>query len=399
MFVSVNPIIEALYQFKFETKILPNHPNAVFEMYYDTNRIQFDKNVLYGISGFISIMMLIFLYSQEKLINLKKTSPNPSRNQLFKTFAIRLFTFFSTFGAFCLSFAIFDDIFESLDTSSNLFVAGVLLLITNVVIITPCIVSIGIYDGFKFITFLKFSLSITIVLAICMAIGVSQYMGTAIGAIIGTFSVSKQLKKDISNMEDFFNIKGKTIFELFSKKEINYYPDSQRRLQSKNNSIATETLIFYFPKAKYNNLIYPIGLIILILGYFNFKLFDINHLHTINYIFIGFMLFLIFLFIRLLQEKPILLEIREQKIKCLNTDFLATANENNQINVINRLFVRRRYIEFSYNEIEKFEIQYDTPIGPVLIVYLKRKAKMGIVFYFDSTTTPEYILNLLNSKL
>lgn len=215
LILSVDPLIDWLYQLKFNTKILPINPAADFNLYYDAARISTDKKVLYADFGFISFMLLIFLNSQEKLINLKKASQNPPRNELFKIFVIRLFVYFSILAGIFFTYVVFEDVFAKFDTSSNIFVAGVILLIVNLVIIAPYIITIGIYDGFDILTFIKFSLTITVILGICMAIGISGYFGGAIAASVGSLSTGKKIAADFKKFDAFFGIQGKNIFEMF----------------------------------------------------------------------------------------------------------------------------------------------------------------------------------------
>lgn len=408
---SVSPLIDSYYQYKFTNMILVNNPNAHFNYYYDAERIQSDKNFLYGIYGFIGLMLLVLLYANESLQTVKKIAANPPQGVMFKIFFLRFIAFLFIIAALMVSTVVFEDLISNnVDTSTNLFAAGVILLACNVFILSPYVACLGIYNGFKGSTFFKLCLLVTIVMAICMALGIKKYAAGGVAALIGSFGISKTFADEFKNMEVFFGIEGKTITEMFSSTSPVYYPShikvsdtiKEEIIENDNKKqTTTNDVVFYAPKGKSDIFLVAFGFIAVFLGYIGFRLFDVTEPFSPSILFIIISLTALYFFILVLKNRKnaVLLRIGSENFTCVDTDFLTSAKSNNQLSVLYRLYLFPKYKEYPFKNIRKFDIQYNTPIGPVLMVFPKNDEKRGVVFYFDASVTTEYVLHLLQSKL
>lgn len=76
IFLGISPLVEKYYLYKFDNHLKIN-PNAVFEFYYDAERVESDKDFLYGCWALIGLFLLLLAYIRWKLFHLKKCFSNP----------------------------------------------------------------------------------------------------------------------------------------------------------------------------------------------------------------------------------------------------------------------------------------------------------------------------------
>lgn len=415
---SVNPLVDALYQYKFEKFVKPNASHFSLLEYYPPSRIQADKDFLYGIFGFIGLLLLVFLWSQEKLIAVKRLSANPPQGALCLIFFTRFMILLFAFAALMVSTAAFEALFSDFNTSSNFFAAIVILFIVNVVVFIPYLACIGIYKGLKLSTAIKFCLGTTVILGICMALKVSQYAAAGVAAVLSSFGFAKTMVDEFKGLEAFLGIKGKGIDEMFLSTAPAYYPDvaaqapeapvqtAHTPIQTSRPPIPTEDLsklnakTFYAPKEKPVVFLLAFGFIGIFLSFISFQLVDFKKFEFTPLMFVGFALVSWLFFVLVLKNRSnaLLLSIDDRGFRCVDTNFLATANTNNQLNVLFRLYLFPKYRYFLFTDIRRFEVDYETGIGPVIVFFPRNESKRGLVFYFNSSHTPELICNLLIQK-
>lgn len=410
LFLSVNPLIDLYYQYKFTHIHLVHNPNANFNVYYPLERIQFDKNFLYCIVSVIACMLLVFWYSQEKLLTLKKAATIPSKGVLFKIFFLRLMALIVIVTALMVSLAVFVDfISNNFNTSSNLFAGVVILAICNLVILMPYIACLGIYDGFKARTFLKFCVLLTIVMGLCMAVGVGQFAAGGIAALIGSVGAGKTMFAEFKAMSVFFEIEGKTLTEMFNNNTPVYSPrQTQNVNETSNTSIQNvpksnafgSDIVFYAPSAKAEVLLILFAVLTLFLSYFGYHIFNVDKLFSsVLCIFIACITAVLFVLLFIRRKKTVLVQVNDTSFTCIDTDFLKTAHSKNQLNVLWRLYFAPKYKKYQLKNIRKFEILNNTSVGSLLVVYPFDENRKGVVFYFDALITTTDLLNLLQSKL
>ncbi|GEM_PF-6116779 len=399
MMLSVSPLIDAKYQYKFSQYILNYNANSEFNLLYDKATIQFDKNWLYGNFGVIGLSLILLLYAQENLRDLKSKTNHPAQGLLFRAFFLRFIAILVFVGAVLVSSVVFEDFFKKY-SSSNWFVGAIILFVMNLFLWVPYIACLGIYKGINKITVLKFSALMTGVMLVCFILGVKHYFAASISAIIGASTIGKKYGQEFKNMSVFFGIEGKTIDEMFSSTTAAYYPNPPKNVVKveETANISDKDIKFYLPQIKFKSLPYLLGIIAVIFGFFAYNFGRLGGSDFLIPFIIFFSVFLccLYVMVNIIRSKKskILLQIGADIFTCLDTDYL----EKNQFNVISALFIRPSYKEYQFKDIRKFEIM-DTEMGSILVVYPYNEKRRGIVFYFDATTTPDYILNLLQSRI
>jgi len=403
---TVDPIVEAVFQFKYNKLLEVNEALVPMHELYGEERIQADKNFLYGIVGFISLLLFLFLWSQEKLITIKRVDSAPPKSILFKTFSIRLLVFFLIFASLMMSLVVFETVFTAYITSSNLLAGGAILFILNVMIFLPYLACMGIYDGLRLNTFIKFSGGISALLVICMAIGIGQYAAGGIAALLSSFGFAKAMKTEFDGIEAFFELKGKTFGEQFGSPSPVYYPDTpvEKVLASDRfapeNNLATEKVVFYAAKEKSTVILFALGFIGVFTSFNGLQLVDFNRFELVPIFFLLFGGVALFFAVRIFinRQKVILLEIDQDGFRCIDTDVSNSGSSGNALDVIYRLYIFPRYKRFLFSEVRRFEIEYDTAIGPVLLFFPVHHKKTVMVFYFGHHYNLEFIYNLLEEK-
>jgi hypothetical protein len=412
---SVNPLVDALYQYKFEKFVKPNASHFSLLEYYSPSRIQSDKDFMYGIFGFISLLLLAFVWSQEKLIAIKRLPASPSQGDLSLIFFTRCMLLLFGFAALMVSTVVFEAVFSHFNTSSNFFAAVVILFIINVMIFVPYTACIGIYKGLKLITAVKFCLGTTVILGICMALNMTQFAAAGVAALLSSFGFAKTMFAEFKGLEAFLGIKGKGIAEMFLStapaRYQNVIPQTpEAPVQTAHTPVqiirppaATEDLeklnvkTFYAPKEKPIVFLFAFGFIAIFLSFISFQLIDFKKFEPAPFMFVGFALvsWLFFVLVFKNRSNALLLSIDDRGFRCVDTNFLETATTNNQLNVLFRLYLFPKYRYFLFTDIRRFEIEYETSIGPVIVLFPRNESKRGLVFYFNSEYTPDLICNLL----
>lgn len=406
LLMGVDPLVEAVFQFKYNKLLQTNETLFPMHQLYGEERIQADKNFLYGIAGFISLLLFLLLWSQEKLAIVKHVrSPQP-KPILFQIFSIRLLGLFLIFGAFMLSLVVFEEVLTTYITASNILATAIMLVILNTLIFLPYVACKGIYDGFKLNIFIKFSLGASAMLVVCMAIGVSQYAAGGIAVLLSSFGFFKAMRLEFNGLEDFFELRGKTFAEQLGGAPPVYYPELpiDRNLVSDRfvpeNSTATDPVVFYAPKEKSTLILVALGAGGTFISFIGLQLLDFARFEVVPLFFLSFGAVMLFFAVRIFinRQKAILLAIDQDGFRCIDTDFSYSETSGNALDVIYRLYIFPRYKRFLFTDVKRFEIVYDTAIGPILLFYPIHRSKRMMVFYFDQHYTVEVIYNLLEEK-
>ncbi|MFU1855398.1 hypothetical protein ACK8HY_00120 [Sphingobacterium sp. NGMCC 1.201703] len=403
---TVDSIVEAVFQFKYNKLFEVNEALVPMHELYGEERIQADKNFLYGIVCFISLLLFLFLWSQEKLITVKRVDSTPFKSILFKIFSIRLLVFFLIFASLMMSLVVFETVFTTYITSSSLLAGGAILFILNVMIFLPYLACIGIYDGLRLHTFIKFSGGMSALLVICMAIGIGQYAAGGIAALLSSFGFAKAMKTEYEGIAAFFELSGKPLGEQLGNPAPEYYPDtpigrgSDMGSLTPKNSIVTDKIVFYAPKEKSTMILFALGFVGVLISFIGLQLVDFNRfeLAPIFFLLFGGIAFLFAVRIFINRRKAVLLEIDQDGFRCIDMDLSYAESTGNALDVIYRLYIFPRYKRFLLSEVRRFEIEYDTAIGPVLLFFPVHFKKRMMVFYFDQHYTVEVIYNLLEEK-
>jgi len=206
LFCVVNPLVEWIYHFKYTYITLPTSPHILWNDYRleKAEAMATDRGLLTVIVGVISLLLFFYLRTVFKLNTYKKSSTQILKTELWSIYVDRFVIVLCIITSVCVAFAVFDSLFTVVfDANSSFFVPGILIVLINLFFIPFYIASIGIYDGLKLSTLLKFCIVISLVYAVCFAIGVSPYYIKAIVSTIGAILGSTGLLVEIKGLMTF----------------------------------------------------------------------------------------------------------------------------------------------------------------------------------------------------
>lgn len=206
LFCVVSPLVEWIYHFKYTYITLPVSPHILWSDYRleKAEAMNTDRSFLTIIAGVISLLLFFYLRTVFKLNAYKKNSTQILKAELWSIYMDRFVIVLCVITSICVAFAVFDSLFTVIfDTNSSFFVAGILIALLNLFLIPFYIASIGIYDGLKLSTLLKFCLVISLVYGVCFAIGINPYYIKAIVSLIGAILGSTGLLVEIKGLMTF----------------------------------------------------------------------------------------------------------------------------------------------------------------------------------------------------
>lgn len=201
LFCVVDPLLEWIYHFKYTYIRLPTSPHVLWSDYRleKAEAMATDRSFLTVIAAVISLLLFFYLRTVFKLNTYKKQSEQILKAELWSIYMDRFVIVLCIICSLCVAFAVFDSLLTVVfDTNSSFFVPGILIVLINLFCIPFYIASIGIYDGLKLSTLLKFCLVISLVYGVCFAIGINPYYTKSIvsivGAILGFTGVFVEIK-------------------------------------------------------------------------------------------------------------------------------------------------------------------------------------------------------------
>lgn len=213
---SVDSVVNWAFQNHFEKNILPFSPHAEFEMYFSESRISYDRNFMYGIWGFILSLFLLLIFLDFRLISINK-SHSPDRKKQLSIFMLRVFAYAFIFVAFPMNLLIFDkgSSAEMLSFSDKMILSSFVLVMLNAVSLIPYLSQRNIAQFFKLKDVLIYNVGMIVCMLVLLYLGVSQYVAPAIAGLLSSFGFLKKMLDAWNHIDEYFDIKGKRIYEMF----------------------------------------------------------------------------------------------------------------------------------------------------------------------------------------
>lgn len=215
VFLSIDTVVDLFYRYYFETRFLAENPNAQFALLIGDERLQFDKHFLKIIWGVIISMGGVLAYQDFRLWKLSRSDAS-SRQELFSVFFFRTIAYMFMFVAMPMSLLVFDKSYaETISFVDKLILASFVGIMINSMALIPYLAQNNIEKFFSGKDVLLFNAGTLVVLTILLALGVNQYMAPAVSALLMGMPFFKKVLDSWKMLEEFFQIKGKTIFEMF----------------------------------------------------------------------------------------------------------------------------------------------------------------------------------------
>lgn len=213
---SVDPVVNWAFQNHFEKNILPFSPHAEFEMYFSESRISYDRNFMYGNWIFITSMFLLLIFLDFRLSYINDSN-SPDRKRQLSIFMLRVFAYAFIFVAFPMNLLIFDkgSSAEMLSFSDKMILSSFVLVMLNAISIIPYLSQRNIAQFFKVKDVLIYNVGMVVFMLVLLYLGVSQYVAPAIAGLLSSFGFIKKMLDGWKHIEDYFDIKGKRIHEMF----------------------------------------------------------------------------------------------------------------------------------------------------------------------------------------
>ncbi|MBV6881263.1 hypothetical protein NG800_015185 [Epilithonimonas ginsengisoli] len=213
---SVDPVVNWVFQHHFEKNILPFSPHAEFEMYFSESRISYDRNFMYGIWGFILSLFLLLIFLDFRLSYINDSN-SPDRKRQLSIFMLRVFAYAFIFVAFPMNLLIFDkgSSAEMLSFSDKMILSSFILVMLNAGSLIPYLSQRNIAQFFKLKDVLIYNIGMIVCMLVLLYLGVSQYVAPAIAGLLSSFGFLKKMLDAWNHIDEYFDIKGKRIYEMF----------------------------------------------------------------------------------------------------------------------------------------------------------------------------------------
>ena len=212
---SINNIVDSFYQYYFETTFLPKNPNADFDLMFGQSRLQSDKNFLFGLWIFTLSMLLLVMYQDFRLGKIKEEEI-PSRKKMLSVFFIRIIAYAFILVTLPMNLIVFDKSYDSMLSLTDKLILGMMICVMiNSMALIPYLAQRNIANFFKLKDIVIFNMGMLITLVILIYLGVSQYVAPAISTAISGFPFISKITAAWKQIDDFFGIKGKQIYEMF----------------------------------------------------------------------------------------------------------------------------------------------------------------------------------------
>ena len=383
LFLSVDALITWLYHYRFEHFVLPNNPSMDFKYAYNENDYRFDRNFLNITIVVLAVILAGILWTQEKFETLKSVGKEIPKYMLTRIFLLRvIFYTFLLVPIMMFSTIILDNISGGNDDKILVYI--LMFAMVNSVALIPYLALKGIVKIFTFKDVIFFNLGMALVFFVAIKLGLKQYSAIAISGFVSGLPFVAKLISKFSQVSDFLEISNKNIFEMGNAGSFELYPQSNAETNTTN--AVDQDIIYYVPKSRANQLMFPVGMIAVVFGLFLFS--GSGDLSFILFNGIPCFLALFCMYkIYVNGRKTQLLKLSKTELTILEINYTTP----NAFGLIYRIYLNPKYKTIDYRDIQRINIQNNPMQGQLLVLDLKNGESWGIFFYYDDKITAHFL--------
>lgn len=231
LLLSVQPLVDFLFNLKYTYHIYPVSPHLSWDVYKteEKQHISFLTNKLYFFFALLSFLLLAYLRAYKYLLKLRIKETLPTQGELLSILLNRCYYLLFIGSVLYISvFLIYYVVFQFLPFTDSQLLLLSFFCYLNFILITPYIACIGIYEGLTLKNLLLISFSSCLLFAIGFKLNLSPYRASIIGNAILTVLSTTKLASEFKALETYFGIKGKTYKEMTTSTTLVPYFNKKR---------------------------------------------------------------------------------------------------------------------------------------------------------------------------